>query len=117
MRVAVCVVAVLACSAVSTTGCSKSGDAAAHASATPAPALAADAGRGRAIYAANCAACHGETGREGGVGPALAGERAHASDAQTQALIEDPQPPMPKLYPAPLSDKDVSDVAAYVQSL
>jgi hypothetical protein len=31
--------------------------------------------------------------------------------------IEQPDPPMPKLYPAPLSERDVDDVAAYVQSL
>jgi hypothetical protein len=31
--------------------------------------------------------------------------------------IKDPALPMPKLYPAPLSEKDVHDVAAFVQNL
>lgn len=33
------------------------------------------------------------------------------------AWVENPQPPMPKLYPSALSDQDVADVAAYVGSL
>lgn len=31
--------------------------------------------------------------------------------------IEDPEPPMPKLYPSPLSARQVRDVAAYVLTL
>lgn len=76
-----------------------------------------DIAAGRTIFADDCAACHGPTGVEGGVGPSLRGERARKSEAATIAWIEDPQPPMPKLYPAPLSERDVRDVAAYVQSL
>jgi hypothetical protein len=33
------------------------------------------------------------------------------------SAIEDPDPPMPKLYPSVLSRQDVNDVAAYVKSL
>jgi mono/diheme cytochrome c family protein len=84
--------------------------------ASPAAAIG-DAGHGKQIYAANCAACHGATGVEGGVGPSLKGEKARKNDAETIAWIHDPKPPMPKLWPSPLNDKDVADVAAYVQTL
>ncbi|MBV9276936.1 MAG: cytochrome c [Candidatus Eremiobacteraeota bacterium] len=64
----------------------------------------------------NCAACHGAAAT-GGVGPALRNEKSRKNFAQAIAWIKHPQPPMPKLYPSPLSEKDVRDVAAYVESL
>jgi mono/diheme cytochrome c family protein len=78
-----------------------------------------DTAHGKEIYSQNCAACHGATG-EGGVGAKLAGghrsfaKPGHAGDV---AWIKNPKPPMPKLYPSPLNDKDVNDVAAYVETL
>jgi len=72
---------------------------------------------GRALFGQNCSSCHGATGTEGGAGPSLAGERSRKNLAAAIAWIENPQPPMPKLYPAPLSQRDVEDVAAYVESL
>lgn len=84
---------------------------------TPAPANAvADAGHGKQIFAQNCASCHGVKA-EGGVGPSLHGEKKRKDYGQTVAWIKDPQPPMPKLYPSALSESDVADVAAFVQSL
>lgn len=76
-----------------------------------------DSARGKQIFAANCASCHGATGTEGGVGPSLKAEKSRKNYAQTIAWIHNPQPPMPKLWPSPLNDKDVQDVAAYVQTL
>ncbi|HEV3088472.1 MAG TPA: cytochrome c [Candidatus Elarobacter sp.] len=76
-----------------------------------------DAAHGKQIFAANCTQCHGQTGTEGGIGPPLKNEKSRKNYAQTIAWIKNPQPPMPKLYPSPLSEKDVDDVAAYVQSL
>lgn len=76
-----------------------------------------DAAHGKTIFTNNCSSCHGATGTEGGVGPSLKNEKSRKNDAQTVAWIKNPQPPMPKLYPSPLSEKDVDDVAAYVQSL
>jgi mono/diheme cytochrome c family protein len=76
-----------------------------------------DPAHGKAIFSANCAQCHGQTGTEGGIGPPLKNEKSRKNFAQTVAWIKNPQPPMPKLYPSPLSAKDVDDVAAYVQSL
>ena len=76
-----------------------------------------DAAHGKKLFTEDCASCHGSTGREGGVGPSLKNEKSRKNNSQTIAWIKDPQPPMPKLYPATLSDKDVADVAAFVQSL
>lgn len=75
-----------------------------------------DAVHGHQIYAANCAACHGATG-QGGVGPNLHGERTRKDMAAAIAWIKHPTLPMPALFPSPLSEKDVDDVAAYVESL
>ncbi len=76
-----------------------------------------DAAHGKQIFSANCSSCHGATGHEGGVGPSLTNEKSKKNYQQTIAWIHNPQPPMPKLWPSPLNDKDVQDVAAYVQSL
>jgi mono/diheme cytochrome c family protein len=80
---------------------------------TPAP---GDPVHGKEIFAANCASCHGANA-EGAVGPNLHGEKSRKDYLQTIAWIKNPDPPMAKLYPSPLSDSDVADVAAYVQSL
>jgi mono/diheme cytochrome c family protein len=79
---------------------------------------AGDRDRGRQVYKMNCAVCHGATGAEGGpIGPSLRGERERLDFSATVAWIEDPQAPMPKLYPKLLSKQQVLDVAAYVQHL
>jgi mono/diheme cytochrome c family protein len=78
---------------------------------------AGDAANGKKLYAANCASCHGASGTEGGVGPSLKGEKSKKNTAAAIAWIKNPKAPMPKLYPSPLSEKDISDVAAYVESL
>jgi mono/diheme cytochrome c family protein len=71
---------------------------------------------GSAIYAANCAVCHGTAG-VGGDSPSLIGERHRMNLAQAITWIEKPAPPMPKLYPIPLSRSDVEAVAKYVEQL
>jgi mono/diheme cytochrome c family protein len=76
-----------------------------------------DPAKGKQIFTANCASCHGQTGTEGGVGPSLKNEKSRKNYQQAIAWIKDPQPPMPKLYPAPLNEKDVENVAAYVETL
>lgn len=82
-----------------------------------AAAPAGDAANGKKLFAANCAACHGAHGTEGGVGPSLKGEKSKKNQAAAVAWIKNPKAPMPKLYPSPLSEKDVNDVAAYVETL
>jgi mono/diheme cytochrome c family protein len=75
-----------------------------------------EAAHGREIFAANCASCHGANA-QGGMGPNLHGEKRRKNYQQAIAWIKNPAPPMTKLYPSPLSDSDVADVAAYVQTL
>ncbi len=77
---------------------------------------AASTQSGAAIFAANCAVCHG-AGGGGGTAPSLKGESSRKNLAQTMAWIENPAPPMPKLYPSPLDKSQVEAVAAYVQKL
>jgi mono/diheme cytochrome c family protein len=76
-----------------------------------------DPAHGKEIFTKNCSSCHGATGNEGGVGPSLKNEKSRKNTAAAIAWIKNPKPPMPKLYPSPLSDRDVADVAAYVESL
>jgi mono/diheme cytochrome c family protein len=104
-------------------GCTKSENSSASGSGTSAPSADAaviavgDADRGGVVFRGNCSRCHGATGTEGGVGPALAHESSRKNYQQTVAWIENPLPPMPKLYPKPLNERAVHDVAAYVQKL
>lgn len=72
---------------------------------------------GAQVFAANCASCHGEGGKNGQVGPTLAGTGLKAG--QVAYMVRNPQAidkdsGMPKL---PLTDKQLADVAAYVASL
>jgi mono/diheme cytochrome c family protein len=79
--------------------------------------MPANVGRGRAIYQARCAACHGRDGTGGQVGPALRNESLRRTAAAVRAIILQPEPPMPKLFPVRLSASDVRDVSAYVETL
>ncbi len=98
--------------------CSKSSSTSASASvAAVATTRADDVAHGATVFRENCAACHGANGTEGGVGPSLRGERTRKNLARAVAWIENPEPPMPKLYPGTLGRKDVDDVAAYVETL
>jgi mono/diheme cytochrome c family protein len=85
--------------------------------ATLRPVPGADLARGKAIYAQQCEACHGTPQSPGPIGPQLGKEGLHHTYAQIRAIVNDPQPPMPKLYPSVLSAADVRDVSAYVASL
>jgi mono/diheme cytochrome c family protein len=98
------------------TGCSHRtpAPAATHAPATPEPIAIGNQGHGADIFRANCAICHTANGAAAGVGPSLTGEKKRKNYEQTVTWIENPDPPMPKLS---LSEHDVADVAAYVQSL
>ncbi|HXP92536.1 MAG TPA: cytochrome c [Candidatus Binatia bacterium] len=80
------------------------------------PASPSDAGRGAALYKQSCASCHGTSG-EGGLGPSLKNERSRKDIEQTARWIRNPAPPMPKLFPATLTEKDVREVSAFVQKL
>ena len=75
-----------------------------------------NAAHGKQLFAQNCAVCHGPQG-QGAEAPRLKGEASRKNLAQLEAWIKKPAPPMPSLYPKPLSATDVADVAAYVESL
>ena len=112
--------ALCACAAaIVAIGAAACGHGGSHA-ATAAPAAhqtVGNQGRGADVFRVNCAVCHASTGAAAGVGPSLVNEKKRKNYDQTVAWIENPEPPMPKLVPSPLSEKDVADVAAYVQSL
>ena len=74
--------------------------------------------RGRSLFAQFCATCHGMHG-EGGFtsGPNIRNSPLIENKATLVAWIRNPKPPMPKLYPSPLSSSDVDAVAGYVESL
>jgi mono/diheme cytochrome c family protein len=75
-----------------------------------------DADKGRRLFNTTCVGCHGEGGT-GGAGPALAGIAQLHDFGELVKFIERPRPPMPKLYPDPLSAQDVRDVARYLSNL
>jgi mono/diheme cytochrome c family protein len=74
------------------------------------------ASRGATLFAKNCSACHGEHGT-GPIGPSLLHERAKRNVQEVRDIIINPDPPMPKLYPRDLTDTDVADLAAFVETL
>ncbi len=88
----------------------------ATASSAPVASAGADLAHGRQIYSTTCSGCHGASG-QGGFGPSLRGESSRKNTAAAIAWIKNPKAPMPKLYPDPLSETDVDDVAAYIESL
>ncbi len=74
--------------------------------------------RGRALFAENCAPCHGAAGSGASVGydnvaPAL----TSASVFQVGEAIRAGPGQMPRFGPDVLSDRDVSDIAFYVNSI
>ena len=78
---------------------------------------AGDAAAGAKVFSANCESCHGAGGKNGTVGPSLAGIGIKAGQVAFMVLnpaAVDKESGMPKL---PLSAKDVADVSAYVASL
>jgi alcohol dehydrogenase (cytochrome c) len=81
-----------------------------------APAIG-DAGKGRTLYGATCVGCHGAEGKGGGGGPVLTGVSTRYSYAGLVDYIKYPRAPMPALYPSVISEQDVADVTAYVETL
>jgi cytochrome c553 len=83
-----------------------------------APAMAADIEAGRAIYAAQCAQCHGRTGRGTAVFPRLAGQDAQeiTENLELYRAGETVGPNSALMIPVAtaLSDDDVAAVAAFI---
>ena len=75
------------------------------------PGAAGDATRGEAIFASECAGCHGEGGA-GGVGPALVETGLDATEVAT--VVQQGRGVMPAGL---VTGQDQADVTAYVVSI
>ena len=78
-----------------------------------------DAGNGKRLYLADgCFTCHGRAGQGGAyTGPAPALARTGLPFDGFKAQIRDPSDNMPAYSDAVLSDKDIADIYAFVESL
>ena len=79
-------------------------------------AAAGDAAAGKAVFTANCGACHvlADAGTSGAVGPDLDQLKPDAATVQKQ--VENGGGAMPA-FKGTLSDTDIANVAAYVSSV
>ncbi len=78
---------------------------------------AGNVANGAKLFAANCESCHGAGGKNGQVGPTLAGMGFKAG--QVAYMVRNPaavdkESSMPKLT---ITDKELADISAYVASL
>jgi mono/diheme cytochrome c family protein len=76
-----------------------------------------DAGRGRAIFAGNCASCHGPGGANGPDAPRL--RSSGITEGQAAYMVRHPRAidPSSEMPDFGFTDRDVADVSAYVASL
>jgi cytochrome c oxidase cbb3-type subunit 3 len=74
-----------------------------------------DIATGKKLYVAHCAACHGQKG-EGGRGARLT-TLTRASDNESLFNIIQKGIPGTEMPPAPLSDREIRDVAVFVRGL
>ena len=87
---------------------------------TPPPAPAAgDTANGAAIFAANCAVCHGENAAEGPVGPTLVSAEMAAKDDDhyRQTLLNGIEGTAMAAWGDRLSAQEIEDVIAFLRSL
>lgn len=77
---------------------------------------ASDPQRGPKLFAQFCSACHGAAG-EGMSGPTLQHEALRKDREQVIDFLKNPGAPMPRLFPDPLTDTDLTQVAEFVESL
>lgn len=79
---------------------------------------AADTFKGQRLYAANCAICHGQSGRSmmPGAPNFDRGERVLQPDFTLLASIRSGKNAMPA-FQGILSDRDIMDIIAYVRTL
>ena len=89
------------------------GEGTGHAGEVPAEPTSGDAAAGKAVWADNCAGCHGLAGTGGNGGPSLV-ENPNASDpVKVRAQVTDGGGGMPA-FKDTLTQQQIDDVAAYV---
>ncbi len=76
-------------------------------------AVEATRARGRKVYEQVCASCHGPDGRLV-AGHDLGALKSHRDRAATVSYVNDPRPPMPRLYPSLLDERSIEDVTSYL---
>ena len=76
----------------------------------------AQADRGAAVYAANCAGCHGDKLEGGGAGPTLSGPdfTSGYKDGMVSALLTKISQDMPSSAPGSLTPEQYADVTARI---
>lgn len=72
--------------------------------------------RGKETFEIYCMTCHGANG-SGGFGPALTHIVKRKDKRPLGDIIRKPPASMPPLYPATLTDRDVAEVVAYLNSI
>jgi len=79
----------------------------------------AQADRGKAVYAMNCAGCHGDKAEGGNAGPTLSGPDFTNvyKDGNASALYTKISNDMPSSAPGSLTPEQYADVMAYVLSI
>jgi len=79
----------------------------------------AQADRGKAVYAMNCAGCHGDKAEGGNAGPTLSGPdfTNGYKDGSAGALLNKISQDMPSSAPGSLDPQQYADVFAYVLSV
>ncbi|MDH2909160.1 MAG: cytochrome c [Candidatus Eremiobacteraeota bacterium] len=88
-----------------------------HARSNGAGMMRGDGSRGRSVYLRRCAACHGADARGTRLGPALRALKSSWNVKRIFGAIEEPEAPMPKLYPSQLTRRELADVAAYIDDI
>jgi alcohol dehydrogenase (cytochrome c) len=84
-----------------------------HAGETPPPSTAGDPAAGAAVFAQNCAACHGVAGRGGNGGPDLTTIPSAKNLDSVVAQVENGGGGMPA-FSGTLTKKQIADVSAFV---
>ena len=89
------------------------GEGTGHAGETPTEPTSGDAAAGKAVWADNCAGCHGLAGTGGNGGPSLADNPNAADQVKVQAQVTNGGGGMPA-FKDTLTQQQITDVAAYV---
>jgi alcohol dehydrogenase (cytochrome c) len=71
------------------------------------------AAHGAILYATYCTLCHGAQG-EGMTAPRLKGVAQRTDPRPAAEILRDPKPGMARFYPGVLSDRDVEDLARFI---